>query len=131
MLPENISLTLFYAGFGEWVESNIFSIIQMLMLIIGGIITFVRLQARMELLMDRLKEISEEIETIQCDAKRQREKTDNHIADSDRHVNHLHMKAIESRMDKIEARFERVENSITQGFNNLNAMLSTLLKRDH
>lgn len=129
MMPAIVSPILIAASLGEWVEANWFSIIQLLIIVIGGIAALIRMQANIDILSRRVAELDEQIEHTLKLVERNRDRIDGHTADAERHVNHLHMRAIESRIDKIDARFEKIEAAMTAGFREMQAMLNSLLKR--
>lgn len=129
MFVVNATPIILVASLGEWFEANLFAIIQLLIIVIGGVSALVRMQVNIESLARKISELDEQIEhTIQL-VERNRDRIDGHTADSERHVNHLHMRAIESRIDKIDARFEKIENAMNTGFREMQSMLNSLLKR--
>lgn len=129
MMPAIVSPIIFAASLGEWVELNWFSIVQLLIIIIGGVAAVIRMQANIDMITRRIAELDEQIgHTVQL-VERNRDRIDGHTADAERHVNHLHMRAIESRIDKIDARFEKIEAAMSAGFREMQAMLNSLLKR--
>lgn len=129
MFVVNATPIILAASLGEWFEANLFAIIQLLIIVIGGVSALVRMQVNIDSLARKISELDEQIEhTIQL-VERNRDRIDGHTADSERHVNHLHMRAIESRIDKIDARFEKIENAMNTGFHEMQSMLNSLLKR--
>jgi hypothetical protein len=53
-----------------------------------------------------------------------------HTTDQDRHVNLLHMRSMESRIDKIDSRMDKLEVTMSNGFEKTLSRIDRLLGRD-
>ncbi len=114
---------LFFLTLGEWVEQNLFSIISLLISVIGLIVWLVRLEGR-------VNTVCKEVEDMEKTVVEQGKDVRIHTTDSDRHVNHLHMRAMEKRIDQIDNRIDKMEVTMSQGFEKTLSRIDTLIRRD-
>lgn len=114
---------LIFLTLGEWIEANIGTLITLAGFAVTGLIAFIRLQSQVshhDKRMDSMDKLHDEHER---DIR-------NHTGDSEKHVNHLHMRAMEHRIDKIDSRMDKMEITMTNGFDKTMSRLDVLLKRD-
>lgn len=113
---------LIFITLGEWIEANMFSIISMLITAVGLIVWLVRLEGVVKRLCDQVDDMEQEqIETVKD--------IHHHLADGDRHVNHLHIKGMERRIDQIDSRMDKMETTMSQGFHQTISRIDALLRR--
>lgn len=98
---------MFTSEFGEFILRNIFQIISLLIIIIGGIVAFTKLQSSVENLKEKQKEMTTEFQNFESDVKTLTNRMSAHEKDTDSHVNHLHMRSIDDRLKKLEGNVEK------------------------
>ena len=117
------SSLFFLTTFGEWIEQNIFSLVSLLITMVGLIIWLVRLEGR-------VNANSKGMENMEKTMAEQDKDLRVHTTDNDRHVNHLHMRAMEKRIDQIDNRMDKMEVTMSQGFEKTLSRIDTLIRRD-
>lgn len=123
--------TLFLlATLGEFLEANMFSISSLILVAIGGIIWSVRLEGRVNTMSEKLAKQAETIKEFEADLEVACKDCRTHAADSDKHVNHLHMRSMERRLDTVDSRIDKMEITMTNGFEKTMNRLDTLIRRE-
>lgn len=115
-------LLFFLATLGEWIEANIGTILAALGLGLSGLIFAIRLEGRVNRVCERVDAMEKEQDEQGRDMKI-------HTTDAEKHVNQLHMRGMEKRIDKIDARMDQFEITMSQGFEKTLSRIDTLLGR--
>ncbi|HNU07133.1 MAG TPA: hypothetical protein PKO33_05150 [Pyrinomonadaceae bacterium] len=63
-------------------------------------------------LITALRRVIEDVDDLKDHHDKTRDALASHTADGERHVNHLHMRAIEQRMERLETGQQRIEEKI-------------------
>ena len=110
---------LLFNTFGEWLGNNV----AIVPIAIGLVVYIIRMEGAVRRLTERLEDMEENHTEHSKDLRQ-------HTTDSERHVNHLHMRAMERRIDQIDSRMDKMETTMSQGFEKTLSRIDTLIRRD-
>lgn len=112
--------------FSDWLATNIISLIGIVVTLIGVIYKI----AQIGYTVSNIDTMQKHLEANQ-DAISGRLST--HIADADKHVNHLYMTTIRKDIDKMEltlnGRVEKLENKMSIAFDKINSKLDSIARK--
>ena len=125
---------LFFLTLGEWIENNLFSILSLLITIISLIVWLVRLEGRLNITSKEVEDMRDTLAAHDHDMRL-------HVTDADRHVNHMHLRGMEQRINQVDhridkmettmsGRMDKIETTVAQGFEKTMNRLDTLIRRD-
>ena len=105
-----------------WFESNVAWIISLAVLTGSGIIWAVRQEGR-------LNQVMAQLEKMDKDQSGLLQAFNDHVRDTDMHVNHLYMRGMEQKIDKLETSVEKLQGTMDK-FDQSFAKMDELLRKD-
>jgi hypothetical protein len=110
------------ATVGEWLEANIIA----LLVFIGSLIAIIFKIGRNTAKIDEMYEEMGEMEDTYKVSSRL---LADHIADADKHVNHLYMQTVKERITKLDDRMDKMETTMSNGFEKMGNKLDGIARK--
>jgi hypothetical protein len=89
-------------GLGDWIDTNLGVVLVLIGQVIGMAVAIAVLRFQVNMNKTRIDEHDDELDRIVQRQDKHREDYKSHLADANMHVNHLHMRSVEKRIDSLE-----------------------------
>lgn len=92
---------------GEFISENIFNFITLILIAVGGMASFVKLQSSVSHLGEKVDRLDGKVCNFEGELKTIEKEMIKHDGDDEKHVNHLFMRSLENKIDRIEEKLDK------------------------
>lgn len=96
-------MNLLLLQLGTWIETNMFSLLSLVIVALGAVVWLIRLESSVNNLLSKMSDIESALEATSLDFT-------SHTGDTDKHVNKLYLASLVASIDKLANKVEKLED---------------------